>query len=245
MHRDQSCILVNMLGVMSYGWSYEYSYDSTLHQLFVEFIIFLTLVRISADVMPATLASSGFIFLKKFLWCFGFFTWLKMSSEVPQADLHPSSLHVYIRWSCSFLGLMNSVIYSSPMAGSPHPCSSFFRVRPMSTLGLAFLMFFTLGAFWGCSLGGEKNFHHFQLCQLYLVGDAHDFALKVTSLPDVLVARDMVPKRLQRLEVAVANKTEENSLLSGFPVLVAEILRDLPEISRFNFPFKLSNLTLS
>ena len=79
----------------------------------------VTLVRISAEVMPATLGSSGFILLKKFLWCFGLITWLKMSSDVPQADLHPSSLQVYILWSLSFLGLMNSVMNSSPMAGSP------------------------------------------------------------------------------------------------------------------------------
>ena len=75
------------------------------------------------------------------------------------------------------------------------------------------------------------------LCQLYLIGDAHDFALEVASLPYVLVARDMVSKRLERLEVAVANKTEENCLLSGFPVLVTEVLRDLPDISNQSFSF--------
>ena len=73
------------------------------------------------------------------------------------------------------------------------------------------------------------------LCQLYLIGDAHDFALEVASLPYVLVARHMVSKRLERLEVAVANKAEENCLLSGFPVLVTEVLRDLPEISNQGF----------
>ena len=105
----------------------------------------------------------------------------------------------------------------------------------MSTLGLDLLMFFTLGAFWGCSLKGEQKVQCFQLCQLYLIGDAHDFALEVASLPNVLVTRHMVSKRLERLEVAVANKAEENCLLSGFPVLVTEVLRDLPEISNQGF----------
>ena len=92
-------------------------------------------------------------------------------------------------------------------------------------------MFFTLGAFWGCSLVGEQKIQYFQLWQLYLVGNSHDFALEVASLPDVLVAHDMISKRLERFEVAVTNKAEENSLLSCFSVLVTKVLRDLPEIS--------------
>ena len=75
------------------------------------------------------------------------------------------------------------------------------------------------------------------MCQLYLIGDAHDFALEVASLPDVLVACYMVSKRLERFEVAVANKAEENCLLGGFPVLVTEVLRDLPDISNQSFSF--------
>ena len=100
----------------------------------------------------------------------------------------------------------------------------------MSTLGLDFLMFFTLGAFWGCKLEGEQKIHYFQLWKLYLVGDAHYLALEVASLPYVLVARDMISERLERFEVAVANKAEENCLLSSFSVLVTEVLGDLPDI---------------
>ena len=55
-------------------------------------------------------------------------------------------------------------------------------------------------------------------------------ALEVASLPDVLVARDMISERLERFEVAVANKAEENCLLSSFSVLVTEVLGDLPDI---------------
>ena len=86
------------------------------------------------------------------------------------------------------------------------------------------------------------------MCQLYLIGDAHDFALEVASLPDVLVACHMVSKRLERFEVAVANKAEENCLLGGFPILVTEVLRDLPDISNQGFPFfqlRPTHLTLS
>ena len=102
----------------------------------------------------------------------------------------------------------------------------------MSTLGLDFLMFFTLGAFWGCSLVGEQKVQYFQLWQLYLVGNSHDFALEVASLPDVLVPRDMISERFERFEVAVANEAEENCLLSCFPVLVAEVFRNLPVIPK-------------
>ena len=55
-------------------------------------------------------------------------------------------------------------------------------------------------------------------------------ALEVASLPDVLVARDMISERLEGFEVAVANKAKENCLLSSFSVLVTEVLGDLPDI---------------
>ena len=51
----------------------------------------------------------------------------------------------------------------------------------------------------------------------------------------MLVARDMVSKGLKRFKVTVTDQAEENCLLSGFPVLVTEVLRDLPEISNQDF----------
>ena len=152
-----------------------------------------------------------------------------MSSEVPQADLQPSRLHVYIRWSFSFLGLMYSVMYSSPMAGSPHSFSLSTRLSPMSTLGLDFLMFFTLGAFWGCSSQDERSSTTIYLCLLYLVRNAHDGALEVESLPDVFAPCHMISEGLQWLEIAVADVAEEDSLLCCHLVLVAEVLGNLPE----------------
>ena len=71
-----------------------------------------------------------------------------------------------------------------------------------------------------------------KLYQFYLVGNAHYLALEVASLPDVLVAHDMISKRLERFEVAVTNEAEENCLLSCFPVLVAEVFRNLPVIPK-------------
>ena len=47
----------------------------------------------------------------------------------------------------------------------------------------------------------------------------------------MLAAHNMIPERLQRLEVAVANQAEENRLLSRLLVLVAKILGNLPVIS--------------
>ena len=51
----------------------------------------------------------------------------------------------------------------------------------------------------------------------------------------MLVARDMVSKGLKRFKVTVTDQAEENCLLSGFPVLVTEVLRDLPKISDQGF----------
>lgn len=64
----------------------------------------------------------------------------------------------------------------------------------------------------------------------------------------MLVARDMVSKGLKRFKVTVTDQAEENCLLSGFPVLVTEVLRDLPDISNQGFPFfqlRPTHLTLS
>lgn len=64
---------------------------------------------------------------------------------------------------------------------------------------------------------------------LYLVRNAHDGALEVESLPDVFAPCHMISERLQRLEIAVADVAEEDSLLCCHLVLVAEILGNLPE----------------
>ena len=48
----------------------------------------------------------------------------------------------------------------------------------------------------------------------------------------MLVPSDMISERFERFEVAVANQAEENCLLSCFPVLVAEVFRNLPVRSK-------------
>ena len=78
-------------------------------------ILLARVIPTSALDSPAILVSSGFSFLKKFLWCLGLMQWLNISSLVPQALLHPSRLQVYMGWSDTFLGLVYSVMYSSPM----------------------------------------------------------------------------------------------------------------------------------
>ena len=127
------------------------------------FSYWTAMARIFALFRTVILLSFGFNFLKKFLWCFVCMQWLNISSLVPQAALHPSRLHVYIGWSRGSLGLLNSVMYSNPIATCPLFSNLCRRVSLTSAFCLSSFGFLNRGAFGGSSIVLYQEPHAFSL----------------------------------------------------------------------------------